>query len=325
MHISKKRKGWSVKKSMKVVSFIPIKLNNQRLPGKNIKELNGRPLCDYIFKTVKDISQIDEKYVYCSDEKICDYIPEGINFLKRSKTLDGFEVKGLDIIEQFVKDGTLATVINQQVFTDLNNQINTVKTELTAFKELYNTNKTATDNAITANTNAITANGTKIQKNTDEVNKVSAWVTTVENKVTKIQNDYSTVEVVYPTETGIVQKYVLHDDKMAKIKKQYIDCYVTAKQWQQAWEDIANNASNNNGSFWIPFYWSITNKNLIDATMTLRKLNKWNWQSLGYSKVGIYGIGGISDTGCYVYAENKKTDEQSIELTFTVCITEIYK
>lgn len=89
---------------MKVVSFIPININNQRLPGKNIKDLNGRPLCDYIFKTVKDISQIDEKYVYCSDEKICDYIPEGINFLKRSKTLDGFEVKGLDIIEQFVKD-----------------------------------------------------------------------------------------------------------------------------------------------------------------------------------------------------------------------------
>lgn len=228
-------------------------------------------------------------------------------------------------LDQFVKDGTLATVINQQVFTDLNNQINTVKTELTAFKELYNTNKTNTDNAITANTNAIAENGTKIQKNTDEVNKVSAWVTTVESKVTEIKNDYSTVEVVYPTTTGIVQKYVLHDDKMAKIKKQYIDCYVTAKQWQQAWEDIANNASNNNGSFWIPFYWSITNKNLIDATMTLRKLNKWNWQSLGYSKVGIYGIGGISDTGCYVYAENKKPDEQSIELTFTVCITEIYK
>ena len=228
-------------------------------------------------------------------------------------------------LDQFVKDGTLATIINDQVFTDLNNQINTVKSELTAFKELYNTNKTNTDNAITANTNAITANGTKIQKNNDEINKVSAWVTTVETKVTKIQNDYSTVEVVYPTSEGIVQRYILHDDKMAKIKKQYIDCYVTAKSWKQAWEDIANNATNNNGSFWIPFYWSITNKNLIDATMTLRKLNKWNWQSLGYSKVGVYGIGGINDTGCYVYAENKKPDEQSIELTFTICITEIYK
>lgn len=228
-------------------------------------------------------------------------------------------------LDQFVKDGTLATIINEQVFTEINNQITDIKSDISAFKELYNTNKTITDNAITANTNAITTNGTKIQKNTDEINKVSAWVTTVENKVTKIQNDYSSVEVVYPTSTGIVQKYVLHDDKMAKIKKQYIDCYVTAKQWQQAWEDIANNASNNNGSFWIPFYWSITNKNLIDATMTLRKLNKWNWQSLGYSKVGIFGIGNISDTGCYVYAENKKPDEQSIELTFTICITETYQ
>lgn len=87
---------------MKVVSFIPIKLNNQRLPGKNLMDLNGRPLCDYIFQTVKEIPTIDEKYVYCSDEKIKDYIPEGLTFLKRDKRLDGFEIKGLDIIEGFV-------------------------------------------------------------------------------------------------------------------------------------------------------------------------------------------------------------------------------
>ena len=37
---------------MKVVSFIPIKLNNQRLPGKNTMELAGRPTCDYIFETI---------------------------------------------------------------------------------------------------------------------------------------------------------------------------------------------------------------------------------------------------------------------------------
>ena len=114
-------------------------------------------------------------------------------------------------------------------------------------------------------------------------------------------------------------------ETIEKIKKYYIDCYATAKQWQQAWEDINNTSNNNNGSFWIPFYWSLTSKNVIDATMTLRKLNKWVWQSLGYSKVGIYGIGNINDTGCYVYAENKKPDEQTIELTFTICITETYK
>lgn len=89
---------------MKVVSFIPIKLNNQRLPGKNTMLLNGRPTCDYIFETINKIDIIDEKYVYCSDETIKKYMPEGITFLKRDVKLDGFQVKGLEIVERFVDD-----------------------------------------------------------------------------------------------------------------------------------------------------------------------------------------------------------------------------
>lgn len=88
----------------KVVSFIPIKLNNQRLPGKNLMKLDGIPLCNYIFDTVKQIDEIDEKYVYCSDESIKEYIPEGLQYLKRDKYLDGFNVKGLEIIEHFIND-----------------------------------------------------------------------------------------------------------------------------------------------------------------------------------------------------------------------------
>lgn len=88
----------------KVVSFIPIKLNNQRLPGKNLMELDGRPLCEYIFDTINKVDTIDKKYVYCSDEKIKEYIPEGLTFLKRDKYLDGQLVKGLEIIERFVND-----------------------------------------------------------------------------------------------------------------------------------------------------------------------------------------------------------------------------
>jgi len=89
---------------MKVVSFIPIKLNNQRLPGKNTKLLNGKPTCNYIFDTINAVESIDEKYVYCSDERIEEYIPEGITFLKRDTYLDGFQIKGLEIIDYFVKD-----------------------------------------------------------------------------------------------------------------------------------------------------------------------------------------------------------------------------
>jgi CMP-N-acetylneuraminic acid synthetase len=89
---------------MKTALFIPVKLNNQRLPGKNLMDLNGRPMCDYIFNTVKDIDIINEKYVYCSDDAIIPYIPEGIKFLKRDAYLDGFQVKGLELIEHFIND-----------------------------------------------------------------------------------------------------------------------------------------------------------------------------------------------------------------------------
>ena len=89
---------------MKTVLFIPIKLNNQRLPGKNLKDLNGRPLCDYIFETVKNIDAIDEKYIYCSDEKILPYIPQGMRFIKRDAYLNGNHVKGTEIIEHFLRD-----------------------------------------------------------------------------------------------------------------------------------------------------------------------------------------------------------------------------
>lgn len=89
---------------MKIVAFIPIKLNNQRFPGKNLIELAGKPMCQYIFDTIKQVDLINEKYVYCSDETIKNYIPEGIKFLKRNKYLDGYQVKGLEIIDYFVHD-----------------------------------------------------------------------------------------------------------------------------------------------------------------------------------------------------------------------------
>ena len=89
---------------MRVVAFVPIKLNNQRLPGKNTKYLNGRPLCQYMFETLSNVRRLDERYAYCSDEAIAPYIPEGIELLKRDPYLDGFQVKGLEIIARFVQD-----------------------------------------------------------------------------------------------------------------------------------------------------------------------------------------------------------------------------
>lgn len=87
-----------------IAAFVPIKLNNQRLPGKNIMDLDGAPLCTYIFNTVAQLHEVERKYVYCSDEAIIQYIPPGMEFFKRDKYLDGNEVKGLEIIDYFVRD-----------------------------------------------------------------------------------------------------------------------------------------------------------------------------------------------------------------------------
>ena len=68
---------------MKVVALVPIKLNNMRLPNKNILDLAGKPLCSYMTSNLLNVKGIDECYVYCSDESIMDYMPEGMKFLKR--------------------------------------------------------------------------------------------------------------------------------------------------------------------------------------------------------------------------------------------------
>ncbi len=89
---------------MKVVALVPIKLNSERLPHKNILDLGGKPLCYYMTKSLVDVEGIDDAYVYCSDETIKDYLPEKIKFLKRDKYLDGNLVKGQEIYERFINE-----------------------------------------------------------------------------------------------------------------------------------------------------------------------------------------------------------------------------
>lgn len=86
----------------KVVGLIPIKLNNQRLPGKNTMQLGDKALCQYLFETLKNVHSIDEIYVYCSNESIKSYIPKYINFLKRDPQLDLDTVKSKDILMAFI-------------------------------------------------------------------------------------------------------------------------------------------------------------------------------------------------------------------------------
>ena len=90
---------------MKTIAIVPIKLNNERLPNKNIKPFdNGAPLCHYIFETLKQVKDIDEIYVYCSNPKIQEFIPLGVKFLRRSETLDQNTTKINEVLSAFAQD-----------------------------------------------------------------------------------------------------------------------------------------------------------------------------------------------------------------------------
>ena len=89
---------------MKVVAFVPIRLNSKRVVGKNLKMLGDKPLLQYILDTLASTSSIDEVYVYCSQEEIKPMLPAGVKFLKRDEWLDRDETLGQEIYDAFTKE-----------------------------------------------------------------------------------------------------------------------------------------------------------------------------------------------------------------------------
>ena len=90
---------------MKIVAVVPIKLNNQRCPGKNIRKFDdGTPLVHLILDTLLKVPELDEIYVYCSDKVIKEYLPTGVKFLERTASLDRDETKGNEILQCFLED-----------------------------------------------------------------------------------------------------------------------------------------------------------------------------------------------------------------------------
>lgn len=89
---------------MKTVAFIPIKLNNERVPGKNTKAFDdGTALVTFFLKTLIQVRGIDEIYVFCSSGEIEKYLAPGVKFLKRPAFLDTQSATPQDIISEFMK------------------------------------------------------------------------------------------------------------------------------------------------------------------------------------------------------------------------------
>lgn len=90
---------------MKVVAYVPLKLNNDRLPHKNTKLFdNGRPLLSYIFETLAKTRGIDAIYAYCSDASVGQYLPEKVRYLSRNTELDRSETLINQVMLSFAHD-----------------------------------------------------------------------------------------------------------------------------------------------------------------------------------------------------------------------------
>lgn len=90
---------------MKTVAVVPIKMNNERLPGKNTKCFdNGEPLVTHILKTIKKVSNIDEIYCFCSNPAIKEFLPDGVNYLQREEWLDLSSTSITDVLTSFAEN-----------------------------------------------------------------------------------------------------------------------------------------------------------------------------------------------------------------------------
>lgn len=73
---------------MKIIAIMPIKLINERCPGKNTRLLGGKPLLQHELDSLKQTGLCDTINVYCSDDAVVPFLPKGVNYIKRPEFLD---------------------------------------------------------------------------------------------------------------------------------------------------------------------------------------------------------------------------------------------
>lgn len=82
---------------MKTVALVPIKMNNERTPGKNTKRFHdGTPLIQCILSALKNC-----KEMYCNKEEIKEYILPGTRYLKRDERYDTAQADVNDMFRAF--------------------------------------------------------------------------------------------------------------------------------------------------------------------------------------------------------------------------------
>lgn len=89
---------------MRIVGVVPLKLENERLPGKNLLMLpDGRPLMIRILEALAAVEAIGRTYVFCSDQSVETFATSaGAQFLQRDRALDKQTATSNDILSAFI-------------------------------------------------------------------------------------------------------------------------------------------------------------------------------------------------------------------------------
>jgi len=86
----------------KIVAMIPARMGSKRIPNKNIRLLNGKPLIQYAIDAVKEADCFDEIWVNSDGEPIREIaINSGVNFYKRPAYYASDEASNDEFTEDF--------------------------------------------------------------------------------------------------------------------------------------------------------------------------------------------------------------------------------
>jgi CMP-N-acetylneuraminic acid synthetase len=133
----------------KIIAMIPARLGSQRIPKKNIRLINGKPLITYVIETAKKTGIFHEIYVNTESDIIGEIaIKSGVKFYKRpeehasnASSNDDFAydfVKNVDgdILIQILPTSPLLTVeditsfVNQMIENEFDTMVSVVKHQI---------------------------------------------------------------------------------------------------------------------------------------------------------------------------------------------------
>lgn len=85
---------------MRTACFIPIKANSERVPGKNLRNLNGKKLYEYICEHVQEAGVFDDVFVDTNSAEIATYVEgiEGFHAIERKPELALNTANGNDLL-----------------------------------------------------------------------------------------------------------------------------------------------------------------------------------------------------------------------------------